>query len=65
MVGYPSLTSYNRTDGLNTLTFDNQIDSIWTYSIGTQTEGTQIYMIQINMELVPPTRSKLAMRRRA
>jgi parallel beta-helix repeat protein len=36
MVGYPSLTSYNRTDGLNLLTFDNEIDSIWTYSVGTQ-----------------------------
>ena len=36
MVGYPSLTSYNRTDGLNTLKFDTEIDSIWTYSVGTQ-----------------------------
>jgi parallel beta-helix repeat protein len=36
MVGYPSLSSYNRTDGLNTLIFDKEIDSIWTYSVGMQ-----------------------------
>jgi parallel beta-helix repeat protein len=32
MVGYPSLTSYNRTDGLNNLTFGVHVDSIWTYN---------------------------------
>jgi outer membrane protein assembly factor BamB len=31
MVGYPSLSNYNRTDGLNNLIFDNQIDGIWSY----------------------------------
>jgi parallel beta-helix repeat protein len=36
LVGYPSLTSYNRTDGLNNLTFDNQVDAIWTYDASTQ-----------------------------
>ena len=37
LVGYPSLTSYNRTDGLNTLIFDSQVDSIWSYDASTQT----------------------------
>lgn len=32
LVGYPSLTSYNRTDGLNNLIFDTHVDSIWTYN---------------------------------
>jgi hypothetical protein len=32
MVGYPSLTNYNRTDGLNNLVFDNHVDSIWSYN---------------------------------
>jgi parallel beta-helix repeat protein len=36
MVGYPSLTSYNRTVGLNNLTFDTHVDSIWTYDAATQ-----------------------------
>ncbi len=36
MVGYPSLTSYNRTDGLNNLTFDTHVDAIWTYNAATQ-----------------------------
>jgi parallel beta-helix repeat protein len=36
MVGYPTLTSYNRTDGLNNLTFDNQVDAIWSYDASTQ-----------------------------
>ncbi len=36
MVGYPSLTSYNRTEGLNNLTFDIHIDAIWTYNAPTQ-----------------------------
>jgi parallel beta-helix repeat protein len=35
-VGYPSLTSYNRTDGLNNVTFGNDIDSIWSYEATTQ-----------------------------
>ncbi len=36
LVGYPSLTSYNRTDGLNNLTFGSDVDSIWTYDAATQ-----------------------------
>ncbi len=36
MVGYPSLTSYNRTEGLNNLTFDQEVDAIWTYNASTQ-----------------------------
>jgi parallel beta-helix repeat protein len=36
MVGYPSQTSYNRTVGLNNLTFDTQVDAIWTYNPTTQ-----------------------------
>ncbi len=36
LVGYPSLTSYNRTEGLNNLTFDTHVDSIWTYNAATQ-----------------------------
>jgi len=36
LVGYPSLTSYNRTVGLNNLTFDTHVDSIWTYIASTQ-----------------------------
>jgi len=36
LVGYPSLTNYNRTDGLNNLTFGNHVDSIWTYNSATQ-----------------------------
>jgi parallel beta-helix repeat protein len=36
MVGYPSLSSYNRTAGLNNLTFDTHIDSIWTYDSAKQ-----------------------------
>jgi parallel beta-helix repeat protein len=36
MVGYPFQTSYNRTDGLNNLTFDNQVDAIWTYDASSQ-----------------------------
>jgi parallel beta-helix repeat protein len=36
MVGYPSMTSYNRTKGLNNLTFDNQVNAIWSYDAATQ-----------------------------
>jgi parallel beta-helix repeat protein len=36
MVGYPSLTSYNRTVGLNNLTFDTHVNAIWTYDSATQ-----------------------------
>jgi parallel beta-helix repeat protein len=36
MVGYPSLKSYNRTGGLNNLTFDTHVDAIWTYNAATQ-----------------------------
>ncbi len=35
-VGYPSFTKHNRTEGLNNLTFYNEVDSIWTYSAATQ-----------------------------
>lgn len=31
LVGYPSQTSYNRTDGLNNLTFGTQVDAIQWY----------------------------------
>ncbi|UCG68366.1 MAG: right-handed parallel beta-helix repeat-containing protein, partial [Thermoplasmata archaeon] len=37
MVGYPSLTSYNRTVGLNNLTFGQQVDIIQWYDASTQT----------------------------
>jgi len=36
MVGYPSLSNYNRTVGLNNLTFNTHIDSIWTFNAATQ-----------------------------
>lgn len=36
LVGYPSLTNYNRTNGLNNLTFDKEIDSIWAFDAATQ-----------------------------
>jgi parallel beta-helix repeat protein len=36
MVGYPSLTSYNRTEGLNNLTFGTHIDAILMYNATTQ-----------------------------
>jgi hypothetical protein len=36
MVGYPSLTYYNRTEGLNNITFGSDVDSIWTYNASTQ-----------------------------
>jgi parallel beta-helix repeat protein len=37
LVGYPSQTSYNRTEGLNNLTFDTHVNAIWTYDAGSQT----------------------------
>lgn len=37
MVGYPSLTSYNRTDGLNNLDFDTDIDAIQWFDSETKT----------------------------
>jgi parallel beta-helix repeat protein len=36
MVGYPSLKNYNRTDGLNNLTFGNEVDAIWSYNASSQ-----------------------------
>jgi parallel beta-helix repeat protein len=36
MVGYPSLTSYNRTEGLNNLTFGSDVDAIWTHNATTK-----------------------------
>jgi parallel beta-helix repeat protein len=37
LVGYPSLTGYNRTEGLNNLTFGQEIDLIQWYDASTQT----------------------------
>jgi parallel beta-helix repeat protein len=37
LVGYPSLTSYNRSEGLNNLAFDSEVDAIWTYNTEIQT----------------------------
>ncbi|UCG70960.1 MAG: right-handed parallel beta-helix repeat-containing protein, partial [Thermoplasmata archaeon] len=37
MVGYPSITSHNRTEGLNNLTFGQEIDLIQWYDAGTKT----------------------------
>jgi hypothetical protein len=37
LVGYPSLTSYDRTQGLNKLNFGAEVDSIWSYDSATQT----------------------------
>jgi hypothetical protein len=36
LVGYPSLSSHNRTEGLNNLTFDVEVDAIWTFDAATQ-----------------------------
>jgi hypothetical protein len=36
MVGYPSLINYNRTKGLNNITFGDQVDAIWSYDAATQ-----------------------------
>jgi parallel beta-helix repeat protein len=36
LVGYPSLTNYNTTQGLNNITFGADIDSIWTYNAATK-----------------------------
>ncbi len=36
LVGYPSLTNYNRTEGLNNLTYSTHVDAIWTYDVATQ-----------------------------
>jgi hypothetical protein len=36
MVGYTSNTNYNLTEGLNNLTFDDQVDAIWTYDASSQ-----------------------------
>jgi hypothetical protein len=36
LVGYPSLISYNRTQGLNNITFNSEVDSIWAYNAATQ-----------------------------
>ncbi|UCG69262.1 MAG: hypothetical protein JSV09_16035, partial [Thermoplasmata archaeon] len=37
MVGYPSLTSYNRTEGLNNLTFGQEINLIQWHDAETKT----------------------------
>jgi parallel beta-helix repeat protein len=36
LAGYPSLTSYSRTKGLNNLTFGTHVGAIWTYNTTTQ-----------------------------
>ncbi|UCE38302.1 MAG: PQQ-like beta-propeller repeat protein [Thermoplasmata archaeon] len=36
MVGYPSLSSHDRTKGLNNLTFDVDVNAIWTYNATAQ-----------------------------
>ncbi|UCG69292.1 MAG: right-handed parallel beta-helix repeat-containing protein [Thermoplasmata archaeon] len=36
LIGYPSLTRYNLTKGLNNITFAQEIDSIWTHNAATQ-----------------------------
>ena len=36
LVGYPSLGSKNRTAALNTIFFDDDVDSVWTYKASTQ-----------------------------
>jgi parallel beta-helix repeat protein len=36
MVGYPSLTSYNTTVGLNNLILNTHVDAIWSYDTATQ-----------------------------
>jgi hypothetical protein len=36
-VGYPSLKSYNRTDGLNNITFGNDVDFIFWHDAETKT----------------------------
>lgn len=49
LVGYPSLTSYDRTVGLNNLTFGDQVDAIWSYDAATQKceemEGSDYFQI--------------------
>jgi hypothetical protein len=39
-VGFPSLTSYNRTDGLNNITFGDEVDFIQWYDASTKTWHT-------------------------
>jgi parallel beta-helix repeat protein len=36
LVGYPSFTRHNRTEGLNNLSFYNEVDSILTYNAATR-----------------------------
>ncbi|UCE37959.1 MAG: right-handed parallel beta-helix repeat-containing protein [Thermoplasmata archaeon] len=36
MVGYPSLTRYNRTEGLNNITYDTDVDAIISYNSAIQ-----------------------------
>ncbi|UCE73463.1 MAG: right-handed parallel beta-helix repeat-containing protein [Methanomassiliicoccales archaeon] len=40
LVGYPSLTSYNRTNGLNNITFEDDVDFIQWYDAATKTWHT-------------------------
>ena len=36
LVGYPSLTNKDRTNALNNLTFNTDVDAIWTYNASSQ-----------------------------
>ncbi|UCE36031.1 MAG: right-handed parallel beta-helix repeat-containing protein [Thermoplasmata archaeon] len=36
LVGYPSLTNYDRTEGLNKLKFGIEVDAIWSYNASSQ-----------------------------
>jgi parallel beta-helix repeat protein len=37
LVGYPSQTSYIRSEGLNNLAFDSEVEAIWSYNAETRT----------------------------
>ena len=37
LIGYPSLTRHNRTEGLNNIIFGTHVDAIWTFDGATQT----------------------------
>ncbi|UCE73494.1 MAG: right-handed parallel beta-helix repeat-containing protein, partial [Methanomassiliicoccales archaeon] len=62
MIGYPTLANYNRTEGLNNLTFGQEVDLIQWYDAGTKTwhdmaendyfELCRGYWIHANVECV-------------
>jgi parallel beta-helix repeat protein len=37
LIGYPSLSNRNRTEALNNIVFDQDVDAIWTFNAATQT----------------------------